>query len=150
MSALTTRQVIPMRGGRILRLAGAALTACVLLPFYGCNDKEEFESLKYFPPLNVPFFDISGHWLGQTGNGREFTMDLNCAHSQVTGQMTRAAMSGVFQGEIDEHNAQLSFTVTWPDASATTGSADVFDEGRMKDGSLTEAEGTDTFSARRQ
>jgi len=150
MSALTACQVISVRGRRLLGLAIAALTLCVLLPFSGCNDKEEFESLKYFPPLNVSFFDVSGHWLGQTGNGREFTMDLNCAYSQVTGQMTRAAMTGVFEGEIDEHNAHLSFTVTWPDASTTIGSADVFDEGRMKDGSLAEAGATDTFTASRQ
>ena len=77
-------------------------------------------------------------------------MDLSCVHSQVTGQMTRAAMTGVFQGEIDEHNAHLSFTVTWPDTSATTGSADVFEEDQMKDGAMSDAGVTDTFSARRQ
>ncbi|MCX7008259.1 MAG: hypothetical protein NTY53_13600 [Kiritimatiellaeota bacterium] len=112
---------------------------------------QEYEVLKVVPSVGgTPYFNVAGHWLARTGSGHEFTLDLITTYSSVTGQMTRAGVTGVLQGSVDQEDARFYFAVTWPDASALSGSASAFDNGELKRGELAEAGGTDTFSASRQ
>lgn len=115
----------------------------------GCEPEDVAEVL--------PVYDygvVTGHWVGHTGDGTEFTMDL-VAGNGISGSMTRDGRIGDLQGSTDaDEGLDLSifFIVTWPNGQQTTGSADVSDScDHMRSGTLTESSGaTDTFIADKQ
>jgi hypothetical protein len=128
------------------------LAFCALMVFSGCDESDMYEAAGTVSGGGTHGFNVSGHWLGTTGAGTAFTMDLSSSNSNaiVSGSMTREGVAGTFDGSIEMDVAHLSFTVTWPDGGETTGDANVYDEGHMKHGTLTESGVTDTFSAERQ
>jgi len=64
--------------------------------------------------------------------------------------MSRAGLTGKLDGTIAGENADFNFTVSWQNAVQTTGSANVYHEGSMRNGTFTEQGASVSFSANRQ
>ena len=142
------------RGERIARFAGVVGASCALMAFSGCDEYDQVEAAGNAldaAGLGSGYHDnVTGHWVGTTGAGGAFTMDLNNVSNnwlQVTGSMTRDGVTGALEGSVALVQERFSFTVTWPDASETTGSAHLSDDSHMDDGTLTDSGAANTFTA---